>query len=183
MDEIENYSESIHEQSNEHAHHVAHEGNAKDRWVIYVALTTAVIAVLAAITGLMAGDHADEAMLAQMKASDTWAFYQAKGIKADMLTSSNNVMLSLGKAPDTAAVNRIKREKQEQEELMEKAKDYQKESDEHVIRHKALAQGVTMFQIAIAIGAISIITKRKLLWFASMGFAVIGIIFLLQGVL
>lgn len=183
MDEIEDYSESIHEQSNEHAHHIAHEGSAKDKWVVFVALTTAVIAVLAAITGLLAGDHADEAMLAQMKASDSWAFYQAKGIKADMLTSSNNVLLSLGKSPDTASVNKIKREKQEQQEIAEKAKDYQKESDEHVARHKILARGVTMFQIAIAIGAISIITKRKLLWFASMGFAVVGIVFLLQGVL
>jgi len=183
MDEIEDYSESIHEQSNEHAHHIAHEGGGKDKWVIYVALTTAVIAVLAAITGLMAGDHADEAMLAQMKASDNWAFYQAKGIKADMLTSSNNVMLSFGKTPDTAAVSRVKRLKQDQQQIMEKANEYQKESDEHVTRHKILARGVTMFQIAIAIGAISIITKRKLLWFVSMGFAMIGIVFLLQGML
>jgi len=35
--------------------------------------------------------------------------------------------------------------------------------------------------VAIAIGAISIITKRKTLWMGSMGFAVIGIFFLLQG--
>lgn len=183
MDEIEDYSESIHEQSNEHAHHVAHEGNTKDKWVVFVALTTAVFAVLAAVTGLLAGDHADEAMLAQMKSSDNWAFYQAKGMKADILTSSNSVLLSLGKTADTAMTNKAKREKEEQKELMEKAQDFQKESDEHVARHKILARGVTMFQIAIAIGAISIITKRKLLWIVSMGFAVIGIVFLLQGVL
>jgi hypothetical protein len=183
MDEIEDYSESIHEQSNEHAHHVAHEGNEKEKWVIYVALTTAVFAVLAAICGVLAGDHADEAMLSQMKSSDSWAFYQAKGIKADMLNSSNSILVSLGKMPDTAAVNKVKREKKEQQEIMEKAQGYQKESDEHVARHKILARGVTMFQIAIAIGAISIITKRKLLWIVSVGFATAGIIFLLQGVL
>ncbi len=47
----------------------------KERWVLYVALTTAVIAVLAALSGLLAGGHADEAMLAQMRSSDSWAFY------------------------------------------------------------------------------------------------------------
>jgi len=92
MDEIENYSESIHEQSNEHAHHAAAEG--KDKWVVWVALSTAIVAVLAAITGLLAGSHADDAMLAQMHSSDQWAFYQAKGIKADMLTSSNNLLIA-----------------------------------------------------------------------------------------
>ncbi len=181
MDEIEDYSESIHEQSNEHAHHAAHEGNQKDKWVVYVALTTAVFAVLAAICGLLAGDHADEAMLSQMRSSDSWAHYQAKGIKADILSASNNVLLSLGKKPDSTAVGKVKAEKKDQADIMKKAKDYQKESDEHVARHKILARGVTMFQIAIAIGAISIITKRKLLWIVSMGFAAAGIIFLLQG--
>jgi predicted dehydrogenase len=120
-------------------------------------------------------------MLAQMKSSDSWSFYQAKGIKADMLAASNNVLISLGKTPDTASVNKVKREKKEQAAIMDKAKEYQKESDGHVAKHKIMARGVTMFQIAIAIGAISIITKRRLLWVVSMGFAAVGIVFLLQG--
>jgi len=181
MDEIEDYSESIHEQSNEHAHHAAAAG--KDTWVVFVALSTAVIAVLAAITGLLAGDHADEAMLAQMRSSDQWAFYQAKGIKGDMLSSSNSLLISLGKTPDTAAVNKVKKDKQDQQKIMADAKGFQKESDAHVAKHKVLARCVTLFQIAIAIGAISIITKRKSLWLVSMGFAAIGIVFLLQGLL
>jgi len=122
-------------------------------------------------------------MLAQMRSSDQWAFYQAKGIKADMLNSSNSIIFALGKTPDTAAIKKVKREKQEQQDIMVKANDFKKESDEHVVKHKILARGVTLFQIAIAIGAISIITKRKLLWLVSMGFAAIGIIFLLQGLL
>jgi len=80
MDEIEDYSESIHEQSNEHAHKIAHESGGKEKWVIFVALSTAVIAVLAAITGLLAGDHADEAMLAQMKSSDQWHFTRQRAL-------------------------------------------------------------------------------------------------------
>jgi len=91
------------------------------------------------------------------------------------------MLISIGKAPDTAAANKVKKNKQDQVEIMTKAQDYEKESKEHVARHKVLASGVTLFQIAIAIGAISIITKRKLLWVISMGFAVIGIYFLLHG--
>jgi Na+-translocating ferredoxin:NAD+ oxidoreductase RnfD subunit len=183
MDEIEDYSEKIHEQSNEHAHHVMHESGGKEKWVVYVALTTAIFAVLAAITGLIAGDHADEAMLAQIRASDKWAHYQAKGIKADVLSASNTMLISLGKPADTAAVNKIKEEKKDQQDIMKEATKLQKESDEHVARHKTMAQGVTMFQIAISIGAISIITKKRILWLISIGFAAIGVVFLILGLL
>ncbi|HEY8781764.1 MAG TPA: DUF4337 domain-containing protein [Mucilaginibacter sp.] len=179
MSEIENYSENIHEQSNEHAHHILSEG--KEKWVLYVALTTAVFAVLAAITGLLAGDHSDEAMLAQIRSSDQWAFYQAKSIKTEQIASANKILFALGKAPAPEDAAKIKANKADQAKIMAEAKAFQKESDEHVARHKVLARGVTLFQVAIAIGAISIITKRKLLWFASMGFAIIGVFFLMQG--
>jgi len=179
MSEIENYSENIHEQGNEHAHHILSEG--KERWVLYVALTTAVIAVLAAITGLLAGDHSDEAMLAQIKSSDQWAYYQAKGIKSDVLASSNNLLIAMGKTPAAKDTAKVNANKKEQAKISAEARALQKEADEHVAKHKILARGVTLFQVAIAIGAISIITKRKTLWMGSMGFAVIGIFFLLQG--
>jgi hypothetical protein len=181
MGEIENYSENIHEQSDEHARELLKEG--KDKWVLYVALTTAVFAVLAAITGLLAGDHADEAMLAQMRSSDKWAFYQAKGIKSEVLATSNKILVAIGKPPVADDSTKISSNKKDQENIKEEAVDAQKESDEHVARHKILARGVTMFQVAIAIGAISIITKRKLLWITSVGFAAVGIFFLLHGIL
>jgi hypothetical protein len=179
MAEIEDFSENIHEQSNEHAHHMLSEG--KEKWVLYVALTTAVVAVLAAICGLLAGDHADEAMLSQMRSSDQWAFYQAKGIKSDILATSTKLLVAMGKAPIAQDTAKIAANKKEQAKIMEEAKAAKAESDEHVSKHKILARGVTLFQVAIAIGAISIITKRKLLWMASLGFAFVGIFFLLQG--
>ncbi|MDQ2752034.1 MAG: DUF4337 domain-containing protein [Bacteroidota bacterium] len=181
MEEIEDYSEKIHEQGNEKAHETLAEG--KEKWVLYVALTTAIFAVLAAISGLLAGDHADEAMLAQIKSSDQWAFYQAKGIKTDVINSSNTILLALGKQPVTEDINKIKEEKAQQEEIKKEAQSLQNESSEHVAHHRVLARAVTLFQIAIAIGAISIITKRKILWMASVGFALVAIFFLLQGTL
>jgi hypothetical protein len=179
MDEIENYAENIHEQSNEHAHHAAHTGT--DKWVIYVAMTTAVIAVLAAITGLLAGDHADEAMLSQIHASDQWAYYQAKGIKSELLASSDKLIIAMGKKPSLQDSVKMKSYKTDQVKISAEANAAQQESKEHVEKHKILARGVTLFQIAIAIGAISIIVKRKLLWLVSISFAAVGIFFFLQG--
>jgi hypothetical protein len=122
-------------------------------------------------------------MIAQIKSSDQWAFYQAKSIKSETIAASNKLMIAMGKTPAAQDTAKIRANKNDQAKIMQEAKDFQKESDEHVAKHKILARGVTLFQVAISIGAISIITKRKSLWYASMGFAAIGIFFLLQGTL
>ena len=61
-----------------------------------MALSTAVLAVLAAIASLLSGQHANEAVMDQIEASDQWNYYQAKGIKAAVL----DVKMSLTGAPN-----------------------------------------------------------------------------------
>ena len=56
------------EQSQEDIAHNAHA--ATEKWILGVALTAAFLAVLAAITALMAEHHANEAMLDQMRSTD-----------------------------------------------------------------------------------------------------------------
>ncbi|MDQ2732905.1 MAG: DUF4337 domain-containing protein, partial [Armatimonadota bacterium] len=58
-------------------------------WMRYIALSTAILAVVAAVSALHAGSLVNEAMIAkqnagmnQAKASDQWAYYQSKGIKS-----------------------------------------------------------------------------------------------------
>ena len=48
-------------------------------------------------------------------------------------------------------------------------------------RHVIFAWGVTMFQIAIAVAAISVLTRRTRFWYVGLAFAVLGVFFLLQG--
>src|SRR6058998_2489284 len=61
----------------------------RSRWIVYLSFSTALIAVLAAIAALESGAYSNEALLqkneallAQTKASDQWAYYQAKSVKA-----------------------------------------------------------------------------------------------------
>src|SRR5437016_767559 len=78
----------------EDVHHSAEHSGAV--WISWVALSTAVLAVLAAIAGLLSGKHANEAMMSQIEASDQWSYYQAKSIKAALL----DVKISLATMPD-----------------------------------------------------------------------------------
>lgn len=142
---------------------------------MYVAISTALIAVFAALTALMAGHHSNEALIEQIKASDQWAYYQAKGIKAEI--KSLGVIMSKN---DTADVNRYKREG---EEIKKIAEEHQQESARHLDKHIVLARAVTLFQIAIAISAIAILTRKKFLWYSGMGLALGGVVLFLLGVL
>src|SRR3982074_3986943 len=88
MEEAEVPLEHLQEQ----VHHSAeHSG---ETWMAAVALSTAILAVLAAIAGLLSGKHANEAMMSQIEASDQWSYYQAKSIKASVLDAKISLATS-----------------------------------------------------------------------------------------
>ena len=70
MEEAEVPLEHLQEQ----VHHKAeHSG---ETWISWVALSTAILAVLAAIAGLLSGQHANEAMMSQIEAPDLCPKFQ-----------------------------------------------------------------------------------------------------------
>ena len=52
-----------------------------DRFMTWIALTTAIMAVFAAITTLYVGKYSSRAVLYQGEETDMWAYFQAKSIK------------------------------------------------------------------------------------------------------
>jgi len=178
MEELEVPTEHLHEQI-----HEAAEEN-KERWILYVALSTAIIAVLAAIAGLMGGHHSNEALLEQLKASDQWAYFQAKGIKSEIALSTAKILSASGTKVDASDLKaKIDKYETEKTEIKKQATEFETSSKEHLERHLNFAKSVTIFQISIAIAAIAILTKRKLLWVMSMLAAVGGTWFLIEGFL
>ena len=54
-------------------------------------------------------------------------------------------------------------------------------AESHLRKHQVLARSVTLFQITIAIGAISVLTKRRRFWLLSLMSGAIGVVFFVQG--
>jgi hypothetical protein len=155
----------------------------KERWTMHVALSTAVIAVIAAIAGLVGSHHANEGMLEQIKASDSWAFYQAKSIKAEITTSTNTMLVAMGKPADSKLAEKMAKYEKDKEDIKKEAEKAQGSSGLHMRQHVVFAKSITVFQIAIAISAISILTRKKLLWHICLGLSAIGVAFLVMGFL
>lgn len=198
MEEIEVPTEHLHEEIQEKAE------EKREKWTLYVALSTAFMAVLAAVAGLLAGHHANEALVARVKASDQWNFYQAKNLKQEIAVNTDKILLAVlsGKAgaggsnvrnagsADAAAASfegdhskDIARYDKEKEEIKKTAEEAEKESEAHLAKHVPLATAVTAFQIAIAISAIAILTRRKVLWVGGLVLTAVGIVFFVLGIL
>jgi len=172
MEEIEVPTEHLHEQLHERAH------ESEEKWILMVALTAAILAVFAAITSLMAGHYANEAMIEQLQASDQWAFYQAKGIKLVVLESKTGLLHQLGKEVDPKDTEKAGKYRDDQKGIEKAAREKETDSVKALELHNKLAKGVTILQIAIAICAISALTKKKFLWYGSILLGIAGIIVL-----
>ena len=169
----------------EHAHETIehHAEHSSEPWVMGVALTAAIVAAMAAVTALFAEHFATEATLEQIQASDTWSEFQANSIKEKVILGNMKISQKLGIPVDAEDEKKLDDYKTNKEKVKKKAEDFEEESKKHLAKHVPLSRGLTMFQVAIAIGAISVLTKRRTYWFVAIGFGVIGVIFLATGFL
>ena len=163
---------------------------AAKEWRTWLAVTTALIAVVAAVISLMSGYYADRslleknnAVLLQSQASDQWNYYQAKGVKKNLAEGF------AGLQNDEKLKKEVDRYAGQQEEIKAKAErleDQVKEanelSGELFEKHHRLAMGVTFLQIAIALSAMSALMNRKSFWVLSILTCGVGIVFACVGV-
>src|SRR4051812_22371074 len=89
-------------------HHGGHGTHASPSWTRWLSVSTALVAVFAAIASLLSGSNSNEAilekseaMLNQSLASDQWAYYQAKSVKSAI--ASGQALIVLDAKPDLAA--------------------------------------------------------------------------------
>jgi hypothetical protein len=152
-----------------------------------IALTTALFAALAAIASLEAGGTVNEALALkteatqlQAEASDQWSYYQAKGLKAAVADAQQNIWVALDKAPPADLATNAQRYLDDQKTSREKAEALEHERDAKTAesealmhRHHYFADAVALLQVAIALGAIAALTRRRAAW---VGSAILGVI-------
>ncbi len=153
-----------------------------------IALTTAILAVVAALAALEAGSTVNDALMLrgdaarlQGEASDQWAYYQAKSIKAAVQEAARTSWLAIGKEPPPEYGDNVRRYSGEQAELQHKAQDKERERDkcleesDHLLhRHHRFADAVVLLQISIALGALAALTRQRLIWWVSLTAGVAG---------
>jgi hypothetical protein len=177
MEEPEVPTEHLQE---EIGHRVSHGG---EQWTLGVALTCALLAGMAAVASMKAGHYANEAMMLQIESADQWNYFQSKSIKEAQLKTKVEILDALGKPRSEADKSKAAEYGRDKEQIQKRAEELSKEAKHDLHTHHILARSVTMFQIAIAVGAISVLTRRRSFWFVSLGFGVVGLLFVAQSFL
>lgn len=175
-EELEVPTDGLHESMEEKAF------ETREKWISRVALSAAILAVLAAIASMLAGHHVNEAIIERLKASDQWSYYQSKGIKASVLNTKLDLYIVLGKPIPEDDSKKMEEYKKDQVAIKEKAEEIEDSGNKHLALHNIQSRAVTCFQIGIALAAIAVLTRRKQLWYGSVLLGGIGCLFLLQSI-
>ena len=131
------------------------------------AVTAAILAVLASISALQAERTAaesilqkNEAVLAQSRASDEWAFRQAKSIKLHVE--------ELGRGGTADDADRQRAEIAASEDRAREAErvrdEANREARERFEQHHRFAVGTSLLQIAIVLDTVAAVVGQPLLW-------------------
>lgn len=158
------------EELQEHAEHA--QGPFDKR----VAASMAIIAAMLAVVSVLGHITTTEELLSQQKASDQWAYYQAKSIRRyeseiarDMFANMKNEKLS------EQYTKNGEKYKKDDEEIQKEAKALEDES--HLKGKQALRLhfGEVFLEIAIVFASLAILSKREFVWYGAIALALVGV--------
>lgn len=161
----------------EHAEHAKH-----DPMLAPVSVTMAILAVVVAVVTLMGHRAHTEEVVLQAKASDQWAYYQAKNVRRheDEIVAD---VTSVQPTTDAAALAKV-REKysgeasryiDEQKEIEDKARELEAEVATERNRADRYDLAEVFLEVGLVITSITLLSGRRLFWLAGIVFAVIGL--------
>ena len=168
-----------HDHELEHAAQHDPAGMAGQLAVITAILATvgALFAYMGGATQANAGLYKNDAAIKKTEASNQWNYYQAKSGKQNLSELAFELAPESRKAFYTDEIKRYKAEKAEiklaAEKLDAESKTWDDKSAEQMHQHHRWAQATTALQIAIAMAAIALLTKKR--WLEKLVFGVSGV--------
>jgi len=173
----------------ENAEHVEHAGRSNKK----IALVIAVLALGLAFSETLGKASQTEGISLNIKASDTWNFFQAKTIRQTSLrTAAQAFQVEAATAPDeprkaallkqaddwmktVARYESDPKEKDGRKELRAQAEAYEKERDSHLARYHAYEYASAAYQIGIVLASSAVITGIVALAYGSAGLGILGL--------
>jgi hypothetical protein len=184
-------------EAHEHAEHAEHASHSNKK----IALLISVLALFLAFSETLGKSANTEAVTLNIKASDTWSFFQAKTIRRTVVEAASQEMKvelastsdaavkaamtkQIGDWEKTAARYRSEPETREgSTELMERAREAERERDVALSRYHNYEFASAAFQIGIVLCSAAVITGMIILVWAAGGVALVGIAFMAIGLL
>jgi uncharacterized protein DUF4337 len=167
----------------EHAEHAEHASHSNRK----IALVIAILALFLSFSETLGKSSQTEAVDANVKASDAWAFFQAKDVrKTVVLTAADQTALLAAGLSDPAAKTAVEKQIETwrkaaehyesdpkngsgRKELQERAKEEEEKRDLSLARYHHYELASAAFQIGIVLASAAVITQMMILaWLAGL---------------
>jgi hypothetical protein len=173
-----------HDHELEHATQGAHGG--RDAFSGRIAVATALLATIGALFAYQGGStqadaalYKNNAAIKKTEAANQWNYYQAKSGKQNLAELGLVLASDDRRAGFRAEIERYESEKaaikSAAEALEAESTEWDRRSDAQMHQHHRWAQATTALQIAIAMAAICLLTRRRWLQVAMYGVAALGV--------
>lgn len=148
-----------------------------------VSVTMAILAVVVAVVSLLGHRAHTEEVVLQAKASDQWAYYQAKNIRRHEDEIFND-LTSVQPASDATALAKLhekyageaERYKDDQNEISDKAKELEAEVAIERDRANRYDLAEVFLEVGLVITSITLLSGRRVFWMAGILLGIIGIV-------
>jgi len=178
---------SPHEKHVEHATEHAHRSG--DNFASRIAVMTAIMATVGAMLSYQAGSTESEAAMDKnnaaifkTEAANQWNYYQAKSSRQNLAELATHIP-GVDAKHYTDEIERYKTQKEDVRKQAEKleatSKEWDEKSEQALHQHHRWAQAMTAIQIAIALAAITLLTRKK--WLKRMAYTAGGVSVVLGG--
>lgn len=170
----------------------AHEagGHEGSPFLMPVAVTLSILAVLVAIATLLGHRAATEELALTTQVADQWALFQAKNIRlremqlgADLLGTLTPVDKEKAAALHEKYLKEVERYEKEKDEAAEQSKELDAERDLMVKRAARFEAGEVIMEIALIVCSLTLLTKKKVFWMAGMVLGAVGLVTTVTGYL
>jgi Domain of unknown function (DUF4337) len=170
----------------EHAEHAQHHPDLAP-----VSLTMAVLAVLVAIVTLLGHRAHTEEVVLQAKASDQWAFYQAKSIRrhndeifVDLtaVTPTTGDAANVEKAREKYA-KEAERYKDDQAEIQGEAKGLEAEVAMERKRADRYDLAEVFLEVGLVVTSITLLSGKRIFWSVGIVMAALGLVLAVIGIM
>ena len=173
--------QELHEQAKEGAHHPS---------LAPVTVTMAILAVLVAASSLLGHRAHTEQLLLQTKATDQWAYYQAKDIRRHTyeLFLDETSVFALQNSKEIEAMKgkyqkEVERYRDEQNQIEAEARSAQDEVKVEQRRANRFDLGEVMLEAALVICSITLLTRKRFFWGLGSVLGLIGLVIGAAGLL
>ncbi len=162
----------------EHAEHAK-----EDPTLAPVSVTMAILAVLVAVVTLMGHRAHTEEVVLQAKASDQWAYYQAKNIRRHEDEIAADV-ISIQPTTDAAALAKVRdkysneavRYKDDQKGIEDQARELEAEVATERNRADRFDLAEVFLEVGLVITSITLLSGRRFFWGFGVILAAVGIV-------